>query len=76
MNGYTADNHDFLALANGNYVLFAYDDQPYAMDTVVAGGDPNAMVEGLIIHGEIPKNMRNLEFERLRSFKTPFNTPR
>lgn len=25
-NGYTADNHDFLALPNGNYVLFCYDD--------------------------------------------------
>ena len=44
-NGYIADNHDFLALPNGNYVLFAYDEQPYAMDTVVAGGDPNATVE-------------------------------
>ena len=37
-NGYIADNHDFLALPNGNYVLFAYDEQPYAMDTVVTGG--------------------------------------
>ena len=35
LNGYTADNHDFLALANGNFVLFAYDEQSYAMDTVV-----------------------------------------
>ena len=61
LNGYTADNHDFLALANGNYVLFAYDDQPYAMDTVVAGGDPNAMVEGLIIQ-ELDAN-HNLVFE-------------
>ena len=25
-NGYIADNHDFLALQNGNYVLFAYDE--------------------------------------------------
>ena len=61
LNGYTADNHDFLALANGNYVLFAYDEQPYAMDTVVAGGDPNAMVEGLIIQ-ELDAN-HNLVFE-------------
>jgi hypothetical protein len=60
-NGYTADNHDFLALANGNYVLFAYDEQPYAMDTVVAGGDPNAIVEGLIIQ-ELDAN-HNLVFE-------------
>lgn len=61
LNGYTADNHDFLALANGNYVLFAYDEQPYAMDTVVAGGDPNAIVEGLIIQ-ELDAN-HNLVFE-------------
>ena len=49
LNGYTADNHDFMALSNGNYLLFAYDMQPYAMDTVVDGGDPDAFVEGLII---------------------------
>ena len=60
-NGYTADNHDFLALANGNYVLFAYDEQPYAMDTVVPGGDPNAILEGLIIQ-ELDAN-HNLIFE-------------
>jgi len=61
LNGYTADTHDFLALANGNYVLFAYDEQPYAMDTVVPGGDPNAIVEGLIIQ-ELDAN-HNLIFE-------------
>jgi len=61
LNGYTADNHDFLALANGNYVLFAYDEQPYAMDTVVPGGNPNATVEGLIIQ-ELDAN-HNLIFE-------------
>ena len=60
-NGYVADNHDFLALPNGNYVLFAYDVQPYAMDTVVVGGDPNALVEGLIIQ-ELDSN-HNLIFE-------------
>ena len=49
LNGYTADNHDFIALPNGNYILFAYDPQPYAMDTVVEGGDPNALIEGVII---------------------------
>ena len=60
-NGYTADNHDFIALPNGNYILFAYDQQPYAMDTVVAGGDPNALVEGLIIQ-ELDSN-HNVLFE-------------
>ena len=60
-NGYIADNHDFLALPNGNYVLFCYDNQPYAMDTVIAGGDPNAIIEGLIIQ-EIDSN-HNLIFE-------------
>ena len=60
-NGYVADNHDFLALPNGNYVLIAYDPQPYAMDTIVANGDPNAIVEGLIIQ-ELDSN-HNLLFE-------------
>tara|TARA_Y100001968_G_scaffold310266_1_gene331030 strand:+ start:51 stop:1307 length:1257 start_codon:yes stop_codon:yes gene_type:complete len=60
-NGYIADNHDFLALPNGNYILIAYDEQPYAMDTIVAGGDPNAIVEGLIIQ-ELDSN-HNLIFE-------------
>jgi len=60
-NGYTADLHDFIALENGNYILFAYDDQPYAMDTVIPGGDPNAIVEGLIIQ-ELDSN-QNLLFQ-------------
>ena len=49
VNGYSADRHEFMAYPNGRYFLMAYDEQPYAMDTVVAGGDPNARVEGLII---------------------------
>ena len=48
-NGFVADNHDFMALPNGNYVLFAYDEQPFPMDSIVIGGDPNATVEGLVI---------------------------
>ena len=60
-NGYIADNHDFLALPNGNYVLIAYDEQPYAMDTIVQGGNPNAIVEGLIIQ-ELDSN-HNVIFE-------------
>ena len=61
LNGYIADNHDFIALSNGNYILFAYDEQVYAMDTVVVGGDPNAIVEGLVIQ-EMDIN-HNLVFE-------------
>lgn len=60
-NGHVADNHDFIALPNGNYVLIAYDEQPYAMDTIVVGGDPNALVEGFIIQ-ELDAN-HNLIFE-------------
>ena len=60
-NGYEADNHDFIALPNGNYILFAYDQQPYAMDTVVPGGNPNAIVEGLIIQELDPSH--NVIFE-------------
>ena len=61
LNGYVADNHDFMALPNGNYVLFAYDEQPYPMDTIVEGGNPNAIVEGVIIQ-ELDSD-HNLIFE-------------
>ena len=60
-NGYVADNHDFMALSNGNYVLISYDEQPYAIDTIIAGGDPNAIVIGLVIQ-EIDSN-HNVLFE-------------
>jgi len=49
LNGYIADNHDFIALENGNYILFAYDDQIVDLSSVVSGGSPNAVVEGLVI---------------------------
>jgi hypothetical protein len=61
VNGYVADPHDFLALENGHYIMFAYDLQPYAMDTVVEGGDPEAIVEGLVIQ-EVDAD-HNLVFE-------------
>ncbi len=49
VNGYQADNHDFMSLDNGHKVLIAYDDQVFDMSLVVQGGDPNAIVEGFII---------------------------
>ena len=73
-NGYIADNHDFLALANGNYVLFAYDEQPYAMDTVVIGGDPNAIVEGLIIQELDPNHNVVFEWKSWDHFHVTDNT--
>jgi hypothetical protein len=48
-NGYQVDPHDAELFENGNRLMFAYDPQPYAMDTVVPGGDPNATVIGLVI---------------------------
>ncbi|GEM_PF-1041308 len=73
-NGYIADNHDFLALANGNYVLIAYDEQPYAMDTVVTGGDPNAIVEGLIIQELDPNHNVVFEWKSWDHFHVTDNT--
>ena len=73
-NGYIADNHDFLALENGNYVLIAYDLQPYAMDTVVAGGNPNALVEGLIIQELDPNHNVIFEWKSWDHFHVTENT--
>ena len=75
-NGYIADNHDFLALANGNYILIAYDEQPYAMDTVVAGGDPNALVEGLIIQELDPNHNVVFEWKSWDHFQPIKNCPK
>ncbi len=48
-NGYQTDNHELQLLPNGHALMMAYDDQPVGMDTVIAGGNPNALVTGLII---------------------------
>jgi len=49
-NGYTlTDMHDFHLFENGHAFVIAQDWQNYAMDTVVPGGDPNAMLCGFII---------------------------
>jgi hypothetical protein len=60
-NGYETDSHDLQILPNGNALLMAYDDQPVRMDLVVPGGNPNAIVTGLILQ-EIDEN-KNVVFQ-------------
>ena len=48
-NGYLTDLHELRLLANGHALLMAYDRQPVRMDSVIAGGDSTALVDGLII---------------------------
>lgn len=48
-NEYIADIHDFLALPNGNYILFDYDEQPYATDTISPDGGQDETVIGLVV---------------------------
>ncbi len=48
-NGYDADSHDFRMLANGHILLHAYDIQYVDMSTLVANGNPNAIVVGSIL---------------------------
>ena len=60
-NGYITDTHDLLILENGHSLMMAYDFQPVRMDTIVPGGDPNAIVEGLIIQEQDAN--RNVVFE-------------
>lgn len=48
-NGYTTDIHELQILPDGHALLMAYDPEYVRMDTVVAGGDSNAVVIGLII---------------------------
>lgn len=48
-NGYVTDLHELLILPNNHALLMSYDPQVVRMDTIVPGGDPNAIVDGLII---------------------------
>jgi hypothetical protein len=48
-NGYPIDLHELVLLPNGHALLMSYDPQPLDMSTVVEGGNPNAVVVGLVI---------------------------
>jgi hypothetical protein len=48
-NGYGTDGHDGLLLPNGHAVLFANDPQPVDMSQVIPGGNPDAIVTGLVV---------------------------
>ena len=60
-NGYTTDIHELRLLPDGHALLQAYDLQHVRMDTIVEGGDPNALVKGLIVQ-ELDQN-KNVVFQ-------------
>ena len=61
VDGYETNVHECLLLPNGHSLLLGDDNEHVAMDTVVAGGDPDAVVVGVIIQ-EFDEN-RNVVFE-------------
>ena len=60
-NGYLSDMHDFLVTKDHHYLLMCNDLQKVAMDTVVAGGDSNATVVGVVLQ-ELDEN-KNVVFQ-------------
>jgi len=60
-NGYEADLHELRILDNGHSMMLGYDPEPVRMDTIVVGGNPNAVVTGLIIQ-ELDEN-KNVVFQ-------------
>lgn len=60
-NGYYIDNHDIILLQNGHFLILIYDQQVINMSLVVPGGDPNALVTGLVIQ-EVDLN-QNVYFQ-------------
>ena len=60
-NGYILDAHEMLLLNNGHFLVMSYDPQPMDMSLVVPGGNPNAIVTGLIIQ-EVDNN-QNVFFQ-------------
>lgn len=59
--GYGTDPHDIVVLPNNHALLMSYDRQRVRMDLIVPGGNPNALVTGLIIQ-EIDEN-KNAVFQ-------------
>jgi len=60
-NGYTIDLHDMILLDNGHYLTMAYDPRIVDMSQIVPGGDPEAIVTGLVIQ-EVD-NQENVYFQ-------------
>ena len=60
-NGYTTDLHELRLLQNRHALLMSYDSQYVDMSKIVKGGNPNAVVSGLIIQ-EIDAN-KNVVFQ-------------
>lgn len=59
--GYSTDNHEFLMQPNGNVILMIYDAQIVDMSQIVDGGQPDAIVIGLVLQEIDPD--RNVVFE-------------
>lgn len=60
-NGYSTDLHELLVFENNHAMLMSYDWQRVNMDTIVPGGDTNALVVGLVIQ-ELDEN-ENVVFQ-------------
>lgn len=60
-NGYTTNIHELRVLNNGHAYLMAYDPEHVNMSLIIQGGDPNAIVTGLIIQ-EIDES-KNVVFQ-------------
>ncbi len=60
-NGYLTDLHDIVVLNNKHFLLMSSDYEHVDMDTVVAGGDSNATVIGVVIQ-ELDEN-KNVVFQ-------------
>lgn len=57
-NGYGDDHHDLQLLPNGHALIAGRENRPVGMDTVIVGGDPNAIVQGCVIQElDLAKNV-------------------
>ncbi len=60
-NGYDTDHHELQILNNGHALMISYDPEPVDMSQIVPGGNPNAIVTGLILQ-ELDEN-KNVVFQ-------------
>ncbi len=67
--GYPTDNHDFTVADNGNYLLIGRDERYVDMSQVVPGGNPDALVVGLLIQEQDQNHMPVFQWSSFDHFE-------
>ena len=69
VTGYPTDNHDYTIAENGNRLLIGVDYRYIDMSQVVPGGNPDALVAGLLIQEQDPDHVPVFQWSSFDHFE-------